>query len=121
MVLFLEYLSVIPGRITSISFSQDGSKIVSVGSDKIIKLWDSNTGETIKTIDYGNYPECARFNYDGTKIIAGGDLKDFLRIYNISGTTGVEVKETQDIVTCKLNQNYPNPFNPETKISFDVP
>ena len=39
------------GRVQSVNFRKDGKKIISGGEDKIIKIWDSETFELIKSLE----------------------------------------------------------------------
>ena len=38
------------GRVTSVGFSGDGSKVVSGSYDQTVKIWSADNGEVIKTL-----------------------------------------------------------------------
>ena len=38
------------GIVVSVSYSPDGTKIISGSDDKTIKIWDANTGQCLKTL-----------------------------------------------------------------------
>ena len=37
-------------RVTSVAFSEDGSKVVSGSDDKTVKIWNADSGEVIQTL-----------------------------------------------------------------------
>lgn len=56
----------------SVSWSPDDAKIVSVGWDNILKIWDSSTGKEIKTIESDSFGfESVAWSPDGTQIAVG--------------------------------------------------
>ena len=65
--------------INSVSFSPDGKTIVSGGSggmDKILRLWDVNTGSLLKTFKgHTIWVNSVRFSPDGKTIVSGGSDK----------------------------------------------
>lgn len=60
------------GGITSIDFSPDGERLVSVGKDRTLKVWDSGSGELLKSI-LASYVDLTKvaFSPDGDHIAAG--------------------------------------------------
>ncbi|MDE0313890.1 MAG: hypothetical protein OXM61_03230, partial [Candidatus Poribacteria bacterium] len=63
-------------EVLSISFSPDGTTIVSGSDDKTIRLWDTNTGEHIRTLSgHTNSVNGVSFSPDGTTIVSGSDDK----------------------------------------------
>jgi WD40 repeat protein/serine/threonine protein kinase len=80
------------------AFSPDGKRIVSLGSDKSLKLWDAVTGEEIRTFNRpipGGLDKAAdswgvnslAFSPDGKRIV--GDLEDALKVWD--AVTGEEL------------------------------
>ena len=85
--------------IWSMSYSPDGTRIVSGGEDKTIRMWDAATGVEVKTLrghgDWPDYPELSpvssvAFSPDG-KLIASGSYDYTVRIWNPE--TGAEMKK----------------------------
>ncbi|MCP4452538.1 MAG: protein kinase [Planctomycetes bacterium] len=83
--------------IWSMSYSPDGTKIVSGGLDKTVRIWNADTGTQIKTLrGHGDWPEepgyspvsSVAFSPDG-KLIASGSYDKTVKIWN--ATTGAEV------------------------------
>ena len=81
----------------SMSYSPDGTKIVSGGLDKTVRVWDANTGAEIMTLrGHGEYPDdpelspvsSVAFSPDGELIISGGS-DSTVKIWN--ARTGAEV------------------------------
>jgi len=58
--------------VLSVSFSPDGTRIVSGSSDDTLKLWDAATGEELRTLK-GHEEEVrsVSFSPDGTRIVSG--------------------------------------------------
>jgi len=83
--------------IWSMSYSPDGTRIVSGGEDKTVRVWNAITGTEIMTLrghgDYPDYPELSpvssvAFSPDG-ELIASGSWDSTVKIWNAG--TGVEV------------------------------
>jgi WD40 repeat protein/peroxiredoxin len=57
-------------EITSASFSPDGSQVVTVGQDRMAKVWDSRTGAEVCTLKgHRNTISSASFSPDGSQIV----------------------------------------------------
>ena len=58
--------------VNSVSYSPDGTKIISGSGDETVKIWDANTGQCLKTL-MGHLDGVTSVVYspDGTKIISG--------------------------------------------------
>jgi len=85
------------GDIWSISYSPDGTRIVSGGLDKTVRVWDSTTGAEIMTLrghdDWATYPEMSpvtsvSFSPDG-QLIVSGSYDSTVRIWDAK--TGTEI------------------------------
>ena len=56
----------------SVSYSPDGTKIVSGSLDNTVKIWDANTGQCLKTLEgHSETVNSVAYSTDGTKIISG--------------------------------------------------
>jgi WD40 repeat protein len=59
--------------INSLSYSPDGSRIVSGSDDMTIRVWDAETGEVIKKLTGHSYAVYSvSFSVDGSRIVSGG-------------------------------------------------
>eukprot|EP00877_Chromochloris_zofingiensis_P007991 jgi/Chrzof1/3445/Cz12g25200.t1 len=79
--------------VRDINFTNDGRKFVSVGYDKNIRLWDTETGQVIQTINNNKLYYCGVFHPDNDKqnvLMAGCADK---RIYQFDLDTGDAVQE----------------------------
>jgi len=85
------------GDIFSMSYSPDGTRIVSGGLDRTVRVWNAVTGDEIMTLrGHGIYqedPECSpvssvAFSPDG-QLIASGSYDSTIKIWN--ARTGAEV------------------------------
>ena len=64
------------GEVLSVSYSPDGTKIISGSRDKTIKIWDANTGECLKTLEGHSLDvNSVAYSPDGTKIISSSSDK----------------------------------------------
>ena len=60
--------------VLSVAYSPDGTKIISGSGDKTIKIWNANTGESLKTLVRDlSFVFSVAYSPDGTKIISGSD------------------------------------------------
>jgi len=100
------------GSVNSVAFSPDGKYIVS-GSGSTVILWDSQTGEEIRTF-YGNNGRVnsVAFSPDGKYIVSGGEHDKFrkyqpLKLWN--SQTGEEIKtlkgHTDDVKSVAFSPN----------------
>ncbi|KAI8362767.1 WD40-repeat-containing domain protein [Blakeslea trispora] len=53
--------------VRDVTFNNDGTRFLSVSYDRNIKLWDTETGQCIRTFSTGKLPYCATFNPDHDK------------------------------------------------------
>ncbi|CEP16375.1 hypothetical protein [Parasitella parasitica] len=53
--------------VRDIAFNNDGTKFLSASYDRNVKLWDTETGQCIRTFSTGRLPYCVTFNPDQDK------------------------------------------------------
>lgn len=60
------------GAVRAIKFSNDGSQFLSVGFDRFIQLWDTETGQSIKSFTNRRVPYCVQFYpLDNSQFVIG--------------------------------------------------
>lgn len=60
---------------TDVSFSPDGTQLVTTGDDGLARVWDTNTGQPIRSLAHGGLVWSARFSQDGRLLVtASWDL-----------------------------------------------
>lgn len=70
------------GRVNSVAFSRDGTRIVSGSSDETIRLWSSETGQSLSILKgHTNAVNAVTFSPDGTRIVSGSTDKT-IRIWS---------------------------------------
>ncbi|GJV28249.1 pre-mRNA-processing factor 17 isoform X1 [Tanacetum coccineum] len=83
--------------VRDISFCNDGSKFLTVGYDKNIKYWDTETGQVISTFSTGKMPYVVKLNPDDDKqniLLAGtSDNKIVQRFVTSSDDKSLRVWE----------------------------
>ena len=81
--------------VTSVAFSPDGNLLVSSGMDKTVKLWNTHTGECLKTLVGSQQWLCTvAFSQDGQTVASGGD-DNTIRLWNIN-TGNCQILEGHD-------------------------
>ena len=62
------------GMLLSVAFSPDGSRIVSGSDDNTIRLWDTQSGDNIATLEgHSGSVRSVAFSPDGSRIVSGSD------------------------------------------------
>jgi len=80
--------------VNSVAFSPDGSVLASLGSDRVIRIWDPHTGREIRQLGNGLDPlNCKVFSPDG-KTMAAGTLSNEGRVILFDVATGRELRRS---------------------------
>ena len=67
-----------------IAYSPDGTRIATVGLDKIVRLWDANTGqELVELTGHEAGIHCLGFSPDGKFLATGGDDRQVI-VWNLA-------------------------------------
>jgi WD40 repeat protein len=69
------------GLLTDASFSHDGSKVVTAGTDHAARIWDAKTGRLVQTLDKGGHTEAltsAEFAPDDRTVVTTSSDDDAL-------------------------------------------
>lgn len=75
----------------AVVFSPDDTKLVSFASDETVKLWDTSTGELLKTFQHNAIPLDGTFTPDGKTFVAVGS-HNFSQAWDVAtgGTTKMD-------------------------------
>lgn len=92
-------------NIWSIAFNSDGTKIVSGSSDRTIKIWNSQTGQCLKTISGHNRPVLSvAFSGDGNTIASCG-AHSIIKLWNVLTGECFQTIEERACYIIKLKYN----------------
>ena len=95
--------AVLPGHtdeVRSVTFSSDGTSLVSGSDDKTVKLWDVQTGGIVRTFHgHTNHVYSVSISADHTTI-ASGSWDNTLRLWDIQKGECHQIIEHQDQVHC---------------------
>jgi WD40 repeat protein len=72
------------GTVNGISFSPGGKWIASASSDKTVRIWDTKTGETVRTMKFAAAVMKVAWSPDGTWLVVGG----------IGGKKNISIRDT---------------------------
>ena len=56
----------------SLAFSPDGSRLAGAGTDKVVRVWQVNSGKLQLTLKEGDGGALVAFSTDGKKLFVGG-------------------------------------------------
>jgi len=83
-----------------VAVSPDGKRIASTGSDKMIRLWDAETGKQVK--EFAGHTEGVHgiaYSADGKRLLSAGSDKS-ARLWDIQSGKEVQRIEVPERVTC---------------------
>jgi pre-mRNA-processing factor 17 len=75
--------------VKDVTFSNDGTKFLSCGYDRQVKLWDTETGQCLKRFSNGKTPYVVRFHPDDDKqhiFLAGMSDKKIIQVRRVATT-----------------------------------
>jgi serine/threonine protein kinase len=74
-----------PDEVWSVAFAPDGRRFLSGGRDKVLHLWDAETGKELARLEGHSGPvEAVAFSPDGRRALSGGGAPDnSLRLWNV--------------------------------------
>jgi WD40 repeat protein/serine/threonine protein kinase len=82
------------GLITDLSFSPDGSRLVSAGRDKTARIWATTTGQPVAPpLQHEHMVQSASFAADGKRIVTACDDK---KVHFWNATDGAEIQPPVD-------------------------
>ena len=102
------------GTVLCLTFSSDGTSLVSGSGDMTVKLWDMQTGGAVKT--FSGHTDSVRsvsISADCTTI-ASGSTDETIYLWNIQRVECYHIIKQQDTVTCVTF----SPTNPQHLISI---
>jgi WD40 repeat protein len=92
-------------NIWAIAFNPDGSKIVSGSSDRTVKIWDSQTGQCLKTLYGHNRPVLSVTFSPNGKTIASCGGHSIIKLWNIETGECFQTIREKASYTIKFNSN----------------
>jgi WD40 repeat protein len=89
--------------ITSLSFSADGSRLVSASKDRTVKIWDAATGRALQTLRWHiGAVIAATYRPDGKSLvsISANDTRNELKIWDAQGDAVSPFAKDSDRFSC---------------------
>ena len=72
------------GRVTSVAFSSDETRIVSGSYDQSVRVWDASTGAELMALNgHTDWVTSVAFSSDGTRIVSGSSDQS-VRVWDVS-------------------------------------
>ena len=92
-------------NIWSIAFNPDGTKIVSGSSDRTVKIWNSQTGQCLKTLSGHNRPVlCVSFSPNGNTVASCGG-HSIIKLWNVETGECFQTIQEKASYIIKFNSN----------------
>lgn len=79
---------------TCVVCSQDGKRVISAGTNSLIRIWDSATMRQQHAVGTGHYTTCLAIS-DDNKTLAAGTIYGVLHVFDISGEKPVQTGQFQ--------------------------
>lgn len=77
-------------KVTSVAFSEDGSRLVSGSADRTVRLWETASGTQLRSWDVGAWVTCVAMTPDGRTIATGAD-DGYVRLWDVATGTHPDV------------------------------
>jgi len=130
--------------VRSVAFSSDGTRVVSAGDDKLVKIWNATTGAEVRTMGHSCTEPCicikentgglvvkpacpaaghtswvqsVGFSPNGSRVISGS-VDKLVKIWDVESGENVWTSRTHDGKDgCICKQGYPVTVNDECKVT----
>ncbi|KAI8391842.1 WD40-repeat-containing domain protein [Radiomyces spectabilis] len=70
------------GPVLSVAWSKDGTKVVSGGTDKAVRMYDINTNQTTQVAEHAEAVKCVKFLDQGQQILATGSWDKTIKYWD---------------------------------------